>query len=116
MLLSLGLAALAAVAVVVTTASVVIMQRQETLQAKHELETYKVEAGEKIAAADAVGKSAQADAAKAIAETARANERTAELTQETEKLRAANLEIEKAFSPRTLTFTSEDHSLSCIDP
>jgi hypothetical protein len=52
---------------------------------------------------------AQADIAKAATETARANERTAELAQETEKLRAANLEMEKAFSPRTLSFTSEDH-------
>jgi hypothetical protein len=108
MLLSLGIAGLVAVGVFITTASVVILQRRETAEAKKELESYKLEAGEKIAAADAAGKAAQADAAKAVAETAKANERVAELTQETEKLRANNLEMERAFSPRSLTIRSED--------
>jgi hypothetical protein len=51
---------------------------------------------------------ANAQAAKAISETAKANERTAELSQETEKLRGANLEMEKAFSPRSLAIRSQD--------
>jgi hypothetical protein len=77
MLLSLGVAALAAVAVVVATAIVVRLQKVESNTSRHELELYKAEAGEKIAAAEAVGKTAQAEIAKANAQIAEANARTA---------------------------------------
>jgi hypothetical protein len=64
------------------------------VEAKADVEKAAVEANTKIE--------------QARAETAKANERTAELARETEKLRATNLEMEKAFSPRSLTITGAD--------
>lgn len=78
MLMALGLTGLVAIAVAFTTASVVILQRHETAEAKRELEEYKAEAGAKISAAEAVGATAQADIAKANAQIADANARAAE--------------------------------------
>jgi hypothetical protein len=88
MLLSLGIAGLIAIAVFVTTASVVILQRHETAEAKRQLDEYKIGADEKVAAAKAVGDTAQENAAKAIAETAKARERTAALENEAAQARA----------------------------
>jgi hypothetical protein len=87
MLLSLGAAALAAVAVVVATTIVVKLQKEESSASKHELNLYKVEAGEKIVAAEAVGKTAQADIAKANAQIAEATARTKEAELKLEQLR-----------------------------
>jgi hypothetical protein len=90
---------------------VVKLQRVEIEQSRIELETYKVEAGEKIAASVAVGEKAQENAAIAIAETAKAKERAAELTFETEKLRKENLDLQLAVAPRVLlisTFGDQD--------
>src|SRR5260370_18827451 len=55
MLLSLGIAGLIAIAVFVTTASVVILQRHETAEAKTELEEYKLSAESKVADAKKEG-------------------------------------------------------------
>ena len=76
MLFSLGIAALAAVAVVVTTVAVVIGQRDENAQTKNEFEAYKIEAGKR---SDQLKK-----------ETATANAEAAK----------ANLELEKLKIPR----------------
>jgi hypothetical protein len=59
MLLSLGIAALAALALVVATTSVVILQRDETARTKNEFESYKLEAGKTISEADARTKEAE---------------------------------------------------------
>jgi hypothetical protein len=80
----------------VATWAVVRLQRIEISESKAELDKYKLEAGEKIAAADASGRVAQAEAAKANAETAKANERTAELKLALEKEIAAR-------QPRTIS-------------
>jgi hypothetical protein len=102
MLIFLGVAALAAAVVGVSTYAVVQLQKQESAEAKADLEAYKVEASEKVTAAKAVGETANANAAQAVAETAKANERTAGLARETELLRQKNLELEDAVSPRRL--------------
>ena len=91
MLLSLGIAGLIAVAIFVTTASVVILQRHETAEAKRELEEYKLDAGAKISAAEAVGLTAQADIAKANAQIAIAKEGTAIALRDLERERTERL-------------------------
>ncbi len=55
MLVSLGLAGLVAVAVFITTASVVILQRHETVEAKRELEDYKLSVDGRVADAKREG-------------------------------------------------------------
>jgi hypothetical protein len=55
MLVSLGVTGLAAIAVFLTTASVVILQRHETAEAKRELEEYKLSADGKVADAKKEG-------------------------------------------------------------
>jgi len=84
MLVSLGFAALAAIAVVAATAAVIRLQRAESNTAKQELDIYKVDAAAKVAAAEAAGKAASAEAAKAQAEIeeAKARQREAELKLE----------------------------------
>ena len=61
MLWSLGVAGLVAVAVFVTTASVVILQRREATIARRELDEYKVEAAQKIAEANARSREAEVE-------------------------------------------------------
>jgi hypothetical protein len=87
MLLALGATGLVAIAVALTTTSVVILQRHETAEAKRELEEYKVEAGTKISAAEAVGLTAKADIAKANVQIAEANARALEAELRLEQLR-----------------------------
>jgi hypothetical protein len=81
---------------------VVRMQRIEISESNKQLEEYKLDASKKIADADAAGKAAQADAAKAVVETARANERAAALERDAAELRLQNLELESAIAPRLL--------------
>ena len=77
------------VAVVVTTAAVVTLTRQENEQAKSELEQYKSEAARTIA-------QTEERAEKARAEAARANESA-------EALRGENLKLQARLAPRMLT-------------
>jgi hypothetical protein len=93
MLLSLGAAGLIAVAIFITTASVVILQRHETAEAKRELDAYKIEAGEKVAASAAIGETAKADASKANEAAERAKAEAAK----------ANLELARIKAPRALS-------------
>ena len=92
MLVSLGLAAIAAGAVGVATTAVVMLQRQEVKSAADELAQYKVDAGLKISEAATVAASANAASAKANERAAQAEARAAE----------ANLELAKFKAPRTL--------------
>jgi hypothetical protein len=89
MLFSLGIAGLIAVAVFVTTASVVILQRHETVEAKRELEEYKLSAESKVADAKKEGIEAGKMAGNALVRS--------------EELRAANLALEAQIAPRRLT-------------
>jgi hypothetical protein len=89
MLLSLGIAGLIAVAIFVTTASVVILQRHETAEAKRELDAYKLTVDGKVAAAKSEGIKAGETASNALLRA--------------EELRAANLVLEAQIAPRRLT-------------
>jgi hypothetical protein len=74
---------------------VVTLQREEIATSKDELEEYKLDAGKKIAAADALAERAKADAAIATAAAA-------EATKQQEELRGKNLALEKSIAPRMI--------------
>jgi hypothetical protein len=74
MLWSLGCAAIAALAVTVSTTAAVFLQKEESAASKHELELYKADAGKKIS-------SAEADIAKANEEISKAHEAQLALEQ-----------------------------------
>lgn len=59
MLGSLGVAALVAVVIAVSTRAVIVLQKAEELQTKDDFDRYKVEAGERIAASEARTKEAE---------------------------------------------------------
>jgi hypothetical protein len=86
MIWALGFAALAAVAVVVSTASVVVLQREETARTKNEFESYKLEAAKDIAGAEERAKIAE--------------QRTAEANLRLEALR-------KSMLPRIFSFNDD---------
>jgi hypothetical protein len=96
MLASLGVAAIAAAVVGISTYAVVQLQKQEASEANKDLNEYKIAAGEKVSAANAVGETAKADAAKAHAEIAGANARAREAELKLEQLR-------QQVAPRTIT-------------
>jgi len=115
MLFSLGLAALAAVAVVVTTAAVVISQRDENTRTKADFEKYKVDASVEIASvrseADtkialardeaqvAVGK-ANAEIAEATKAIAEARTETARALEEAAKAKERTVFLQKELDER----------------
>ncbi len=92
MLWALGFAALAAVAVVVTTAAVVTLQKLEAEASERRFETYKVKAGKETAQANATAETAKKDAATANEGAEIARREAAE----------ARLQLERLKSPRTL--------------
>jgi hypothetical protein len=106
MLLALGATGLVAIAVALTTTSVVILQRHETAEAKRELEEYKVEAGTKISTAEAVGLAAKADIAKANVQIAEANARALE----------AQAALERFKAPRILTEAQQTAAVAALLP
>jgi hypothetical protein len=61
MLVSLGLVALAAIAAVITTTAVVVTQKREAVESAQALDRYKLEAGEKISAANEATAKLEAD-------------------------------------------------------
>jgi hypothetical protein len=87
MIFALAIVGVFGVVVGVATFAVVRLQRAEIAASKDEFEKYKIEAGEKISAAEAVGQTAQADIAKAAAQIAEANARTKEAELKLEQLR-----------------------------
>jgi hypothetical protein len=86
-------AALAAVAIGVTTTGSIVSHKREAAAADWELNRYKLETSEKISASIAAGESAKA-------ETARANERIAGLNNDAARLTAENLALQTVLLPR----------------
>jgi hypothetical protein len=110
MLVSLGFAALAAFAVVVSTAVVIKLQKAAEVETKQEFDRYKFESDERIAAANSVGEAAKADAAKAHADIAKANaeiilakERTAEAERKTAELEKQGIELREKVANRRIS-------------
>jgi hypothetical protein len=93
MLLSLGVAGLIAIAVFLTTASVVILQRHETADAKNELDEYKLTVEAKVADAKKEGIEAGKTAGNALVRA--------------EELKAANLALEARIAPRRLELSQQ---------
>lgn len=96
MLGSLGLAALAAFAVVITTTAVVFLTRASAEQAKQELDAYKLTVEGQVADAKTEGIEAGKTAGNALL-------RAAALEREAQQLKAANLALEIQIQPRRLT-------------
>ena len=101
MLLALGLAAFAAVAVVVTTASVVILTRHESAETKKEYGEYKLTVDGRVADAKKEGIEAGKAAGDALV-------RAAGLEKQAAELNSANLALEEKISPRRLS--QEQHN------
>jgi hypothetical protein len=87
MIFALAIVGAFGVVVGVATFAVVRLQRAEIASAKEEFDKYKIEAGEKVSAAETVGKMAQADIAKAHARMAEADARAKEAELKLEQLR-----------------------------
>src|SRR5450631_1849827 len=100
MLLALGLAAFAAVAVVVTTASVVILTRHENAEIKKEYAEYKLTVDGKVADAKKEGIEAGKVAGNALVRAAESEKQAAESKERTAKL---ELELAKIKQPRLLS-------------
>jgi hypothetical protein len=96
MLLALALAGLIALAVFVTTASVVILQRRENVETKREYDAYKLKVDAKVADAKREGIAAGEKAGNAIV-------RAAALEKEAQELKAKNLELEAKVRARRLS-------------
>jgi len=100
MLLALAATGLVAIAVALTTTSVVILQRHETAEAKRELEEYKITAESKVAEA---GKSA----GDALLRAADLEKQAEQLRKDTAEANAraveAQLALERFKAPRTLS-------------
>ena len=110
MLAALGVAALAAVSVVVTTAAVVVLTRSAAERAKQELDAYKSTAEAQVAEAKREGMAAGQKAGNAIL-------RAAELEKEASALEADNLSLQTALRPRRLSFigwTNDPNKVSAI--
>ena len=108
MLLSLGAAGLAAIAVF-TTAAVVILQRDENARTQHEFDAYKLETAKQISEANAAGDAAKADAAKARSEIAESTKQAeqakasaADANRKAELERLERLRLEATVAPRSI--------------
>jgi hypothetical protein len=88
---SLALAAIAAALVVLTTASVIVLQRNENSETKREYEEYKLSASRDIAAAESRGKAAEQKAAEANERAAQAHAKALEAELALEKYRAPRM-------------------------
>jgi hypothetical protein len=106
MLVFLGVAAFAAAVVGWSTYAVVQLQKQEAVGSKRELDSYKVEASEKIAASAALGETAKADASKANEAAERAKAEAAR----------ANLELARIKAPRALTSAQQNKIVEEMRP
>jgi hypothetical protein len=81
LIVSVGIAALVAAAVGVTTTGSIVSHKREAAAAEAALEWYKLETEKKISEANAAGETAKADAERARAEAAKATERAAKIEQ-----------------------------------
>ncbi len=102
MLWALGFAALAAVAVVVTTAAVVVSTRDENARTQAEFEAYRLESAKQIAESQAQAEMARAEASRGSAMAADAQMRAARLNRETAQLQADNLALQTVMLPRNV--------------
>ena len=93
LIFSVVFAALAAIAIGITTTGSIFSHKREASAAEQELDRYKAEASENIAASAALGETAKAEAA-------RANETAAKLNNETARLQADNLALQTVLLPR----------------
>jgi hypothetical protein len=93
LIVSLVFAAVAAIAIGITTTGSIVSHKRETAATERELERYKAEASEKITASAATGETAKAEAA-------RANESAAKLNNETARLQGDNLALQTVLEPR----------------
>jgi hypothetical protein len=130
MLLSLGVAGLIAIAVFLTTAAVVILQRHETAEAKRELDEYKLTVESKVAdakregleagkaAGDALLRAAELEkqAGQLRRDAAEANERVAGLNVQAERLRADSLALQRAMLPRRFGVQRMNAPMSGLPP
>jgi hypothetical protein len=107
MLGSLAFAAVAAAVVGVATYCVVQLQRVELAASKEEFEKYKIDTGKEIAAANAVGDSAKAEAAKA-------NEKTASLQKEADEARLETQRLKQQVAWRRITRPQHDALVSAL--
>lgn len=96
MLISLGIAALCALAVAFTTTVVVKLQGQAETEARNALEAYKITVTGQVADAKKEGIAAGKAAGDALL-------RAATLEKEAQELKAANLALEAKIQPRRLT-------------
>lgn len=99
---ALGLAALVAGAVVVTTAGSIITHKREAAAAELSLARYKETVAEKVAEARTAGIDAGKAAGNALVQAAEANARAADALLKQEELRQLNLGLQEAVSPRWL--------------
>jgi hypothetical protein len=88
MIWSLGLTALAAIAVVVSTASVVFLQREENARTQNEFARYQIEAGVKIEEARKEGVEAGRAAGDALVRAAELEKEATQARLETERIKA----------------------------
>jgi hypothetical protein len=120
MLLSLGLAGLIALAVFITTASVVILTRHESAETKREYATYKLTVDGKVADAKSEGIKAGRDAGNALLRAAELEKQAEQLRKDTAEANAraaeAKLELERFKQPRTLTIEQQDRISSKLRP
>jgi len=107
MVLSLGVTAAAAFLIVVSTAVVIKLQKAAEEETKREFAQYKLEAGKKIADANAAGEAARATAAEA-------RRQTALLEKESAALEADNLALQTSLRPRRLSFIGWTDSLEKV--
>jgi len=87
MRVSLAVVGVSGLLVGLATIFVVTLTREEVAESKRELEEYKLDAGTKISAAEAIGLTAKAEAAKANAQIAEASARQKEAELKLEQLR-----------------------------
>ncbi|WP_429041164.1 hypothetical protein [Bradyrhizobium elkanii] len=113
MLLSLGVTGLIAFAVAFTTASVVILTRHETAEAKRELEEYKLTVEAKVADATARGIEAGKSAGAALVRAADLEKQAEQLRKDTAEANAraaqASLQVEylkKLRGPRSVPYNA----------
>jgi hypothetical protein len=107
MLASLGLVALAAIAAVLTTTGVVVSQKREAAQGAKDFEQYKLEAGEKIASANAVAALANERAGHEALERAKLEMEFVKQGPRFTLLRADNGQDVKAALPPAFPFDEE---------
>ena len=103
LILSLGIAALAAVIVLIATAGSIIAHKREAETSANDLERYKVATAENVAKAHERTASLENEASQARASIAEANAQAAEAVRTAEGERLARVKLEVRLAPRRLS-------------